>query len=175
MTDLLRDLLDYLPDLPNGVPDFLIDPAWLAVFLATVALIPSVVNVARRLRTRWQNRHIPRNTQVHKDRENYALLLEKYEGYLLLLENLIVIRSQVEVGPDPWPPELEQQFVQTRDAVYDSLEKRGKKEKDMGEFQLMDVLESRMVGIAEERRKRAELEARQAEIEDHPLFIKCPD
>lgn len=98
--------------------------------------------------------------------------MQKYESYLVILENLIIVRSHVEAGSDPWTPELEQPFIQTRDGIDDSLEKRGKKQADMGVFQLLDVLEGRMVGVAEERRKRAELEARQTEIESHRLFIK---
>ena len=42
----------------------------------------------------------------------------------------------------------------------------------MGVFQLMDILEGRMVGAKELRMKRTALEERQAEIEDHPLFIR---
>ena len=62
--------------------------------------------------------------------------------------------------------------MQTRDRIYNSLEERSKKESSMGVFQLLDILEGRMVGIAEERRKRKNLHDRQAEIENHRLFIK---
>lgn len=160
------------------IRDFLTDPAWvavaacLAVILAAVASIPLVVQLGRWLGQRRQTRHLPKNTQVHKDRANYGRLLQKYEGYLTILENLIVVRSQVKRGSGPWTPELEQHFLQTRDHIFHELEKRGKREGQMGVFQLLDVLEERMVGIAEERRKRADLQARQAEIENHPLFIK---
>ncbi len=154
------------------LPDFLSKPEWLAVILAVLALMrQEIVGLGCWLWRRWQIRYIPTNTQVHKDRDNYSLLLQKYEGYLTILENLIVLRSQVEAGSDPWTPELEQQFVQTSDSIYDSLEKRSDHEEHMGVFQLLNVLEGRMVGIAEERRKRADLQTRQAEIESHPLFI----
>lgn len=121
-------------------------------------------------------RHMPRNTQPQKDRATYELLLQKYEGYLIFLENLIVLRSQIESGPDPFTPELREKLVGVRDDVYHSLEKRGDVEEDMGDLQLLDALESRMVGIADLRRRREELEERQAEIENHPLFInRDPD
>jgi hypothetical protein len=100
------------------------------------------------------------------------LLLQKYESYLDLLANLIILRAQHEAGPDEWTPELEQKFVETRDGIYHDLENRSKREKEMGDFQLLDILEGRMVGIADLRNKRAELQARQAEIESHPLFIR---
>ena len=154
------------------VPNFFTNPGWIAVILATIALLPQVVRLGSWLRTRWQTRHIPRNTQAHRDRANYTLLLQKYESYLILLENLIILRSQVEAGSEPWTIELEQQFVQTRDHIYNSLEERSKKESSMGVFQLLDILEGRMVGIAEERRKRENLHDRQAEIENHRLFIE---
>lgn len=116
-------------------------------------------------------RHLPTNTQAHKDRRNYERLLQDYEGNLTLLENLIVIRSQVEASAEPWTSELESKALDIRDKIYRNLEKRSEHEKHMGIFQKMDVLEGRMVGIAEERRKRADLQARQTDIENHRLFI----
>ena len=156
--------------------DFLTDPIWLgvaawsAVILAT---LPQAVKLCRWLHKRRQQRFIPR-TQSKKGRANYGLLLQKYESYLDLLSDLITIRSQIERGPDEFTPELEVEFVRTRDDVYHSLEKRSKREKEMGVFQLLEVLEERMVGTADLRNKRAELQTRQAEIENHPLFIKRP-
>src|SRR5215210_4323862 len=137
------------------MPDYLTEPEWLALIVAIVALIPQIIKLARRMWKRWNDRFMPRNTQVHKDRANYNLLLQKYEGYLVILENLIVLRYQVQRGPDPFTPELKQQFVQTRDGVYDNLEKRSKREKEMGVFQMLEVLEDRMVGMADLRNKRA--------------------
>jgi hypothetical protein len=98
--------------------------------------------------------------------------LQKYDAYLTLLENLIVLRSQVERGSDPWTLALEERFVRERDHIYNSLEKRSGVEKEMGTFQKLDILERRMVGIADLRRRREELKGRQDEIESHPLFIK---
>src|SRR5947209_19795793 len=106
------------------------DPGWLAVLLATLALIPQLIKAGQWLWKRYQTRYIPRNTQAHKDRANYGLLLQKYESYLDLLENLIIIRAQHEAGPDEWNPELEQQFVETRDGIYHSLEKRSNVEEE---------------------------------------------
>ncbi len=148
------------------------DPAWLAVLLATLALIPQLVKGGRWLWQRWQMRHFPKDTQPQKDRVAYGLLLQKYEGYLTMLENLIVLRSQVERGPDPFTPEMRERLVSLRDDIYASLEKRGKVENEMGDLQKLDILEGRMVGIADLRRRREELEERQAEIENHPLFIR---
>ncbi len=65
---------------------------------------------------------------------------------------------------------MRQRLVETRDGVFHSLQEHGAREDDMGVLQKLDILEERMVGIAEQRRKRDDLEARQAEIEDHPLF-----
>jgi hypothetical protein len=89
-----------------------------------------------------------------------------------LLSDLIVIRAQVEAGPSEYTSEMECEFVRTRDGIYRSLETRGKHEKEMGVFQLMDILEGRMVGAKELRKRRTALEERQAEIEDHPRFIR---
>lgn len=61
--------------------------------------------------------------------------------------------------------------METRAGIYRSLEARGDREKDMGVLQKLDVLEERMAGIAEERRKRGDLETRQAEIEAHRLYV----
>ena len=150
---------------------YLIDPAWMAVFVAVVALMPEAVRLARWLRKRHKTPFTPK-TQSGKDRENYALLLHKYKSYLGLLEDMIILKAQHNRGPDEWTPELEQRFVETLDGVYNSLEKFGDREDDMGVFQLLDILEERMVGTAKERRERAELEERQADIENHALFIK---
>ena len=154
-----------------SVADFLIEPEWLAVILAALALVPQLVTLGRWLHKRQQQGFIPQ-TQSKKDRANYSRLLQQYESYLDLLSDLIVIRSQIERGPDDFTPEMEQKFVRTRDGVYHSLEKRSKREKEMGVFQKLEVLEGRMVGMADLCNKRAELQTRQAEIEDHPLFIK---
>jgi hypothetical protein len=171
--------LDVYVTLKKGqiILDFLTDPVWLgvaawsAVMLATLALIPQAVKLGRWLHKRRQQRFIPQ-TQSKKDRANYGLLLQKYEGYLDILSDLIVLRSQLERGPDEFTLELELEFVRTRDDVYHSLEKRSKREKEMGVSQLLEVLEERMVGTADLRNKRDELQVRQAEIENHPLFIK---
>ena len=156
----------------EALPAFLYEPEWWAVIIAVLALLPQLRNGGRWLWRRWSTRNLPRNTQVHQDRENYGLLLEKYDSYLTLLENLIVLRAQVEAGSDPWTPELEEEFVRVRDGIYQSLEKRSEVEKDMGDLQKLDILEGRMVGITDLRKRREELEERQAEIEAHPLFVR---
>lgn len=154
------------------LPDFLIDPSWLGVILTALALIlPAAGWTARGLWSRWRAPYVPR-THVHKDRENYGLLLQDYESNLALLESLIILRSQVEAGPGDWTPELEQHFAQTRDKVYRNLERRGDEEDAMGIFQKMDVLEGRTVSLGEALQKRADLRARQIEIENHRLFIR---
>lgn len=149
------------------------DPAWLGVNLASLALIPQVVMLGRWLWRRSRAPYVPR-TQVQQDRENYGRLLQDYESNLLLLESLIVIRSQTEAGSVPWTPELEQHFAETRDGVYNNLERRGNEESSMGILQKLDILEGRTVSLGEARQRRAELQARQAEIESHRLFIKRP-
>lgn len=121
-------------------------------------MAPQAIKLGSWLWGRWRTRHLPRNTQTQKDRKNYNLILEKYEGYLALLEDLIVLRSQVEAGPDSWTPELEREFTRVRDRIYCSLEKRSDAEKEMGDFQLLDILEGRMVGVTDLRNRREELE-----------------
>ena len=90
------------------------------------------------------------------------------------MEELIVIRAQSERDYENWTHEekqqVEQQFAQTKSGVYRNLERRGDREEGMGILQKLDILEGRMIGIAEERRKRGDLENRQAEIENHRLF-----
>lgn len=108
----------------------------------------------------------PPRTQSQEDHDSYALLLQNYESYVELLNDLIILRAQVARGPDEWSPELEERFVETRDGIYQSLEK------PMGLFEKLDILEGRNTGLTDERKKRAELAARQAEIEGHRLFIK---
>lgn len=158
------------------LPNFLQSPGWWGVILATVALTPLIVALAKWLKHRWNTRHLPTNTQAHKDRRNYERLLRDYEGNLTLLEDLIVIRSQVEASKTTsWTSELQSKAVHTRDKIYRNLERRSENERHMGIFQKMDALEGRMVGIAEERRKRIDLETRQAEIESHHLFIGRSD
>lgn len=154
--------------------EFLTDPfslavaAWLAVIIAVIAIFrPEIAGLLHRLRGRWQERT---ELQSSKDRKNYDVLLGRYQKYLDILENLIIVRAQLERGSEGFTPEMRQQLQDTRDGVYHDLEKRGEDEKDMGTFQLFEVLEERMVGIADQCRKREDLEARQAEIEDHPLF-----
>jgi hypothetical protein len=71
-------------------------------------------------------------------------------------------------------PELEQAFTDTRARIYNSLEKDGPKEDDMGIFQKLDILEYRTVGLGEQLERRKMLQERQAEIEAHPLFIRRP-
>lgn len=85
---------------------------------------------------------------------------------------MIILRSRVLVGTEGWNSELQQQFVQTRDGIYDNFERNDPSYKDMGIFQKLDILEGRLVGIAEQRKRRDELQTRQAEIENHPMFIK---
>lgn len=146
-------------------------PEWIAVIIAIVALAPSVVALVRWARQHWQEPFTP-ETQSKKDRRNYDLLLHRYESYLDLLSDLIVIRAQVEAGPSEYTPEMEREFIRTRDGIYQSLETRGKQEKEMGVFQLMDILEGRMVSAKQQRDKRIALENKQADIEEHPLFIR---
>lgn len=110
--------------------------------------------------------------QSAEDRENYIKLLDTYEQNLELFEEMIILRSRVLVGTEGWNSELQQQFVQTRDGIYDNLERNDPSYKDMGIFQKLDILEGRLVGIAEQRKRRDELQTRQAEIENHPMFIK---
>lgn len=154
------------------LPDFLADSGWVGV-IATVCL-PVVGVLARRVWKRVQKVREPfvPQTRGKKDHESYGLLLDRYGHFLSLLEDTIVIRAQVEAGRAPFTRELEHEFAQTRDDILDRLEKRGEREEDMGIFQKLDVLEGRMVGIAEGRKRRDALEARQAEIEAHPLFVK---
>ena len=119
---------------------------------------PPVTALAGWVWKRWREPFTPQ-TQSKKDRRNYYLLLHKYESYLDLLSDLI-IRAQVEAGPDDYTPEMKREFVRTRDRIYCSLETRSKREKDMGVFQLLDVLEGRMVGAKDQRKRRTELENR---------------
>jgi hypothetical protein len=49
-----------------------------------------------------------------KDYATYVKLLDQYENYLNLLEDLIIIRSQVEAGSEEYTLELELEFVDTR-------------------------------------------------------------
>lgn len=153
------------------LPEFVTEPEWIAVIIAILALVLQAVIPVRRLRRRWRE-PIKHESQSKKDRHSYDFLLRKYEVYLDLLSDLIVIRAQVEAGPSEYTPEMEREFIRTRDGIYRSLETRGKHEKEMGVFQLMDILEGRMVGAKELRKRRTALEERQAEIEDHPLFIR---
>lgn len=151
--------------------EYVTEPEWIAIIISIVALVPSLGSLVRWAWKRWREPFTPK-TQSKRDRRNYDLLLHKYESYLDLMSDLIVVRAQVEAGPEDYTPELEEHFVRARDEVYNSLEKRSKREKDMGVFQLLDILEGRMVGAKEQREKRTALENRQADIEDHPLFIK---
>jgi len=91
---------------------------------------------------------------------------------LVLLEGMVILKAQLNRGLDARTPELEQPFVKASYKVYISLEKRSDREEEMGVFQLLDILEDRMVSISQERRERAELEERQAVTENHPHFIK---
>ncbi len=93
---------------------------------------------------------------------------------MTLLEGIVILKAQLKRGLDAWTPELEQPIVKASYKVYISLHKRSNREEEMGVFQLLDILEDRMVGIAQERRERAELEERQAVTENHPLLIKRP-
>lgn len=155
------------------MPGFVSEPEWWAVIIATIALMPLVVKSGRWLKQRWESRHLPTNTRAQKDRRDYNRLLQDYEANLTMLENLIVIRSQVEASKDTqWTEELQQQAIGTRDKAYRNLRRESEAERDMGIFQKMDALENRMVGIQEEQRRRAELGQRQAEIEAHRLFVR---
>lgn len=153
------------------MPDFFTEPEWIAVIIAIVALAPQVVTLVRWALKRWREPFTPQ-TQSKKDRHNYDLLLHKYEGYLDLFSDLIVLRARIEAGPSEYTPEMEQKFIRTRDGIYQSLETRAKHEKGMGVFQLLDILEGRMVDAKEQRKKRTALENRQDAIEEHPLFIR---
>jgi hypothetical protein len=158
----------------GGVRELLANPlfpSWLAAIFAFLALIPLGITAVRLLRRRWETRHLPRNTQVDQDRANYVKLLDKYEGYLALLRNLLILRSQMQWGNVEGNPDVERQFVQKRDALYQSIRRRGDNESDMGDLQKLDILESRNVGINDLRQRRRELEELQAEVENHPLFI----
>lgn len=150
------------------IPKFLTDPGWVAVILV---LATWGWGWGQKLWRKATTPYEPR-TQNKKDRKNYGLLLNKYENYLNLLEDTIVIRAQHKHGPDPYTPELEQTFVETRDRIFSSLEKRAEHEDEMGVFQLLDILEERMVRITDLRKRRDELRARQVEIENHPLFVR---
>ena len=109
---------------------------------------------------------------MHKDRENYALLLDKYEGYLTVLRELLILRSQTTYGKPSENPDIRERLIEVRDRLYHSIEKQGETEDEMGDLQKLDILESRNVGIDDLRKRRQELEELQAEIESHPLFIK---
>lgn len=150
--------------------EFINEIDWVTV-VVTVLAAPPVTALVRWAWKRWRE-PFKHETQSRKDRRSYDFLLRKYEAYLDLLSDLIVIRAQVEAGPSEYTPEMEREFVRTRDGIYRSLETRGKQEKEMGVFQLMDILEGRMVGAKELRERRTALENRQTEIEDHPLFIR---
>ncbi len=110
-------------------------PAWLAALFALLVLIPEVIKAWRWLRRRWATRHLPRNTQVDQDRANYTLLLDKYEGYLTLLRNLLILRSQTVHGGIAEKPKTVERFVEVRETLYSSIEKRGDEEDDMGDLQ----------------------------------------
>lgn len=146
-------------------------PSWLAAFFALITVIPLAVAAWRWLRRWWKTRHLPRNTQVHQDRANYVLLLDKYEAYLTLLRNVLIIRSQTQHANVADNPEVVQKMVETRDGLYQILEKQGEDESEMGDLQKLDHLESRNVGIEDLIERRRKLEDLQAEIENHPLFI----
>ncbi len=155
--------------------DVLTDPAWLAVIIACVALLPQLVRLGIWSVKRWQTWRSTIPTQSAKDRAVYGKLLDQYEKYLSLLEDLIILRAQFERGPDEWTPELQQKFSETRDMVYGSLEEQGDREEDMGIFQKLDILEDRTIGLAEQLKRRGKLRERQAEIEAHRLFIGRPE
>jgi hypothetical protein len=106
-----------------------------------------------------------------KDHATYVKLLDQYENYLNLLEDLIIIRSQVEAGSEEYTLELELEFVDTRDSIFHKLERSGERETQMGIFQKLDVLEGRNIGLEDQQDRRAELDDRQAKIERHPLFV----
>jgi hypothetical protein len=154
--------------------DILTNPAWLAVVVAVVALIPQIIKAGIWSWRKWGEWRNTIPTKSAKDRANYAKLLDQYEKYLSLLEDLIIIRAQHEWGQHEWTPEVEQKFAETRDHVYHSLEKTSHTEDDMGVFQKLDVLEYRTVGLGEQIERRAELRQRQDEIEAHHLFIGRP-
>lgn len=82
------------------LPKFLTDSGWVAVILV---LATWVWGWGRRLWRKVTAPYEPR-TQSRKDRENYILLLNKYENYLNLLEDTIVIRAQHKHGPAPYTP-----------------------------------------------------------------------
>lgn len=152
------------------MPAFLSNPAWVAVVLSSLALIPHLVRLVYWMSKRWQE---PKRikTQSMKDHATYVKLLDQYENYLNLLEDLIIIRSQVEAGSEEYTLELELEFVDTRDSIFHKLERSGERETQMGIFQKLDVLEGRNIGLEDQQDRRAELDDRQAKIERHPLFV----
>jgi hypothetical protein len=154
----------------KALPEFVKETDWVAV-IVTVLVASPISALVHHIWKRWRE-PFKHESQSKKDRHSYDFLLRKYEAYLDLLSDLIVIRAQVEAGPSEYTPEMEREFIRTRDGIYRSLETRGKTEKEMGVFQLMDILEGRMVGAKELRKRRSALEERQAEIEEHPLFIR---
>ena len=127
------------------------DPAWIAVILATLAIIPQVVSLIRWAWRRWRAPYEPK-TQIQADRAAYDSLLRQYDAYLNFLESLVVMRAQHEAGPDEWTPELWAGLVEHRDQIYENLENRGNKEEEMGIFQKLDILEGRTASLGERGR-----------------------
>jgi len=154
--------------------NILTDPTWLGVIIGTLALTPQVVKLGVWSVKRWKTWRNTIPTKSAKDRAVYGKLLDQYEQYLSLMEDLIILRAQFERGSDEWTPELQQRFSETRDRVYNSLEKQGDREDDMGIFQKLDILEERTIGLGEQLKRRGKLRDRQDEIEVHRLFIGRP-
>jgi hypothetical protein len=80
--------------------------------------------------------------------------LDQYEQYLELLEKTQAIRQR-----HPENSKVEQETINTRDHIYDNLEK------PKGVLEKLDTLEARNVGMSHEENRRAHLRTRQAEIE----------
>jgi hypothetical protein len=101
-----------------------------------------------------QAKFSPETRQGRRDRDNYILLLEDYEGNLDVMEQLCAIREE-NLGQ----PEVEQQIMEVRDKIYSNLERPG------GIFEKLNILEARNTGMLRERAKRTELQGRQSSIE----------
>jgi len=89
-----------------------------------------------------------------KDGEQYQLLLDLYEKNLKLLET-----AQMAWEPYIEDPGVRQKFIKTRDHIFNDLEQ------PMGILEQLDILETRKTGLPNEKKRRAQLKARQERIE----------
>jgi hypothetical protein len=105
----------------------------------------------------------PHSEQGKKDRANYTRLLKLYEENLALLEQARAARA-----PHEGDPSVEQKFRETWNKICGNLEK------PMGIFEKLDILERRNTDMERERKKRAELQARQQLIESNLSTVESP-